>query len=1034
MSELLDPEEVKDITTHIFDEISKIISKYEGFIEKFAGDAVMALFGAEKAHEDDPVRAIRAAREIHQLVNSLSPKYEEKIEQPLSMHSGINTGLVVTGEVDLKKGTHGVAGDTINVAARLSNLGNADQILVGPDTFNQAEGYFDFEELEQATLKGRSEPVRVYKILAPKEKPIKIHHLHGLQADLIGRKMEMDQLTEAVQKLVEKNISVISICGTAGTGKSRLIEEFKATLNLDEIQWLEGHAYAYTQNIPYFPLINLLGHALQIEEGDPPKKIKEKVETGISGLAAEDTDLIPYVGSLFSLSYPEIEEVSPEFWKSQLQKAIRTTLSALAQRSPTIICLEDLHWADPSFLELIRLLLSDFRDPILFLCVYRPIISIFSSHQFNAMSGFYQEIRLQDLSQSESQNMVESLLKTETIPSELQRYIKDKVEGNPFYIEEMINSLVESETLVRDNGSWKVTKPFQESEISATIHGVIAGRLDRLEKEKKRVLQEASVIGRDFLYEILKRITELKHDIDGYLRDLEQLDLIRTRALQPDLEYIFKHALTQEVVYNGLLKKERREIHEQNGLVMEQLFHDRLSEFYETLAFHFKQGKSIHKAVDYLMRSGEKSLNRFALEEAHQYYQQAYQLVSSKQDRTEQDTKILVDILIKWALVYYYRGNHGELTNLFESKLKLAESVDDKSRIGMYYAWLGFALTCRNRIMDSYEWLKKALQIGEESKDQQVIGYACTWLTWTCWLLGRPDEGVMFGERAQQISKVFKTDQYLYFKSLGGLGFVYADKGETKKVLKIGHELVEFGQKHANIRSQLIGQGRVCWAYAMKGNFPMAVEILEKAMQIAADPFYAEFGNVLLGTLYVSNGQLDKAENCFQQNLKFSDKLGVELIKVLAQIFFGVVHIAKGRMSYGLNLIKKGQLACLENQNFAFYCMSEYVMGKVYLEMVQGSGPISPLIVLKNIGFLLRNVPFAAKKSEAHLNKAIEIAGEIGAKTILAQANFDLGLLHKAKKRNDKAKQCISEAIKIFEQCEAEILLKQAKEAFASLA
>jgi len=323
MSEKLDPEDVKDITTLIFDEISKIVTKYDGFIEKFAGDAVMALFGAKKAHEDDPVRAIHAAREIHKVVNSLSPKYEEIIEQPLSMHTGINTGLAVTGDVNLAKGTHGVAGDTLNVAARLSALGNAGEILVGQDTFYQAEGYFDFKELEPASLKGKSAPVRIYKVLAQKEHPIKIHRLRGYKAELIGRPVEMKQLAEAARKLKDGTGAVFSIYGNAGTGKSRLIQEFKASLNLDETQWLEGQAYPYSQNIPYSPLINLLSRSLQIEEGNPPEEIKEKVEAGLGILIGGNPDLIPYVGSLFSLNYPEIEDVSPEHWKAQLQKAVK---------------------------------------------------------------------------------------------------------------------------------------------------------------------------------------------------------------------------------------------------------------------------------------------------------------------------------------------------------------------------------------------------------------------------------------------------------------------------------------------------------------------------------------------------------------------------------------------------------------------------------------------------------------------------------------------------------------------------------------
>jgi len=188
MSEKLDPEEVKEITSRIFGEVSKIVANYDGFVEKYAGDAVMALFGAAASHEDDPVRAINAAREIHNFVDALSPQYEERIEQALSMHTGINTGLVVTGEVNFEKGTHGVAGDTVNVASRLSGLGNAGEILVSRDTYTQSEGYFDYEDLGHPKIKGKSEPIRVYKVLALKSKPVKIHRLHGLRAELVGRK------------------------------------------------------------------------------------------------------------------------------------------------------------------------------------------------------------------------------------------------------------------------------------------------------------------------------------------------------------------------------------------------------------------------------------------------------------------------------------------------------------------------------------------------------------------------------------------------------------------------------------------------------------------------------------------------------------------------------------------------------------------------------------------------------------------------------------------------------------------------------
>jgi class 3 adenylate cyclase/tetratricopeptide (TPR) repeat protein len=884
MSEKLDPEEIKDITGRLFDDVSKIVSKYGGFIEKYAGDAVMALFGANQSHEDDPVRAVKAAHEIHGFVESMSPQYEDKIGQPLQMHSGINTGLVVTGELNLEKGIHGVAGDTINVAARMSSAANAGEILIDHETYTCTEGYFHFENLDPVRLKGKANAVQVHRYLAAKDQPQKIHRLHGLRAELIGRKAEMDQLSEAVENLSHGKGYVFSIMGAAGTGKSRLIEEFKAGLDLEKTQWREGHAFPYAQNIPYFPLMDLISKAIQIDEGDSPETVKEKIESSIEALVGKKQDIAPYIGSLYSLEYPEIDEVSPEFWKAELKKAILKVFTALVQRAPTVICLEDLHWADPSTIELVHFLLSELRHPVLFLCVYRPTISPFSTHQIKAMALPHQELHLRDLSLSEAQNMVESLLKADAVPKDLQRFIRDKVEGNPFYLEEAINSLIESNILVPENGDWKVSGPITETEISASIQGVISARVDRLEQKSKRILREASVIGRSFYYEILKRISEIQNNIDRSLSGLERFDLIKTKSIQPELEYIFKHALTQEVVYKGVLKKERREIHERIGLVMEQLFNDRLPEFYEALAYHFKLGQSIHKAIDYLMKSGEKSLKRYALDESNQYYQEAFDLLpKNKPDLSMKDKELFIHLLVEWALVFSYRGDCKRLNNLFSTHEDFAETVEKDERAGMFFAWLGFALYFRGKPQESYQYLQKAIKIGEESNSQLVVGYACTWLAITCTSLGLFDEGITYGMRGKDISQSIPQDQYLYFKSRSALGFVYFFQGKSKETYNAGKTILEYGRRHSNIRSQVMGYWIMAFGYILDANHPAIIECLEKALQISTDPFYSQFVKLSLGNAYTAAGQISKAEDLLNDVASYSRTFGCELFEEYMQ-------------------------------------------------------------------------------------------------------------------------------------------------------
>jgi tetratricopeptide (TPR) repeat protein len=575
--------------------------------------------------------------------------------------------------------------------------------------------------------------------------------------------------------------------------------------------------------------------------------------------------------------------------------------------------------------------------------------------------------------------------------------------------------LIESETIIRDDGNWKITKPISESDIPSSIHGLIVGRVDRLGKETKRILQEASVIGRSFLYQILIRITTIEEGIEWGLRTLERLDLIRTRSLQPDLEYMFKHPLTHEVVYNGLLKKERKEIHDHIARVMESLFKDRLPEFYETLAFHFKRGQSALKAVDYLVRSGEKSLARYAVQESHQYFKEAFDLLSNKKDRTKDDDNLLIELLIKWSLVYYYRGDSREQSELLSANMDLPESLSDKGKLGMFYAWYGMTIWFREKYRDSYEYLRKALKMGENIQDQHLIGYACTWLSWTCAELGALEEAILYVERAQEISKNNPSDQYLFFKSLAAIGYVSFYRGDGKKALEVGKALLNYGQKHSNLRSIVMGHFMIAFSFLVAGNLLPAIETSKKAVQTAQDPLYCMYSRFLLGVSYFLNGQFQEAEPVLQEAASDGRDLGCELIGTPIQAFLGLISIIKGQMSQGLEMMEEALQLELRSQRRYWYATIANALGQVYLQLID------------------KDIPAAAKKAEEYFNRAIEMAEEIGAKGVEGQAYLNLGHLYKEMGRSFQAQNCFSNAVRVFEKSEADSFLKQAKEALISL-
>jgi len=1035
LSEKLDPEELKEFTSTLFGNIAGVIERYGGFVEKYIGDAVMGVFGVPSSHEDDPVRAIRAGREIHQLVAHAHPLVPALIGYNLSAHTGINTGLVVTGQLDAGKGTHGIAGDTVNVASRLCGLAQPGEIVVGSETWQQAEGSFDFEEFPPSRIKGREECVRVFKVLSPKEKPLTVHRVRGVRARLTGRDAEMAELKDAAMRLTRGEGSIISLCGDAGTGKSRLIEEFKATLDPGPTRWLEGRAYPYAENTAFSLLTDLLNHACGIEEGDAPDRVKAKLEKRILDLTGDGSSIIPYVGSLYSLHYPELEEVTPERWKFLLGSAVKETLNALSQRSPLVIAMEDLHWADPSSLELLRSLLTDARIPALFIFAYRPPFGLFTGDESAALGTSWREIRLRDLSASESLQMLRSLLDTQEVPRELQRFFQERIQGNPFYLEEVVNGLVDSGTLVRAGGVWKLTTGLDEVDLSSGIHGVIGARLDQLEREAKRILQEASVIGRSFLFEILRRITALADQCERCVSGLERRDFIRTKALEPDLEYIFKHALTQEVVYNGLLKKDRREIHERVARVMEAFFQQRLPEFYEILAYHYTRGESPLKAVEYLMRSGEKSLARYAVAEAHQYYEQAYRIISARKERTKADSTALVDILTNWAYAFYYLGDFKRLTELLALHENEAASIDDEAKKAMFYAWFGWADWSTGRFKGAHEYLMRAKDIAERLGERRVLGHTYTWLAWTCGMMGTFEEGLEAAGRAMEIAQSFPTDQYMSFKGLAGAALVHMLKGDLEAARQDSRALLDYGRRQSNNRGLVLGyfmQGNI---NLLVGDAPSATACYDKAIEAARDPLYVIFPRTFRGGACVLAGRLEEAEKELASVLDFHERFDVGFLAGSAHLYLAIAKVVKGRFNEGLKEIVAIGDDAREGGNMFLHLLALRYLGEIYLRLVEGGGTKRSLAVMaRNIPFLIASIPFADNKAQEYMEKAIRVSQGAGARLHLGQAYLNLGLLHKAKKRTDKARESLSEAVRVLGACGADPELGRAKEALASLA
>ena len=1033
MSNKLDAEEVDEIMSTLFSKASQIIEKYEGRIDKFIGDAVMYNFGFPIAHEDDPVRAIKVAIEIHEFVENLSTDFQEKIGRPLSMHSGITTGVLIAKESEFEKEKEGLLGDSINLASRLTSLAKAGEILVGKETRQLSLRHFDFEEVSPESVKGFDEKIISYKLSAVKEKPATIHRLSGLRAGLIGRDNELSILKDAAKRLEKGEGSVISVIGDAGTGKSRLIEEFRNSLDLKKYQWREGRAFSYSKNISYFLLIDLLNRAWQIRENDSKNEVKEKLESSLKQLLG-NVDAVPFIGGLYSLDYDELKDINPEHWKTKLLESIKMILRALTDRSPAIIYLEDLHWADPSSIEALRSILKSENYPAIFLFTYRPTLSFLDNEENDILIGNFKEIRLKDLSGDEAQDMVASLLGSSVVPADLSNFVNKRAEGNPFYVEEVINSLIETDTLLKENGSWKLTKTLDEVKVPTTINGVISSRLDQLETGMKRIIQEASVIGRSFLFAILSKISDLKETLEGDLEGLEDLDLIRTRQLKPDLEYFFKHALTQDVAYSRLLKKERKVLHEKIANVMEEIFHDRLEEFYEILAFHYQQGQSENKAIEYLVMSGEKNLKKYSLDESHQFYKQAFQILENKKEKSESEKEQLIEILIDWAPVFFHKGDFAALENILKEKEDLAKSLKEEDSLAMLYVWIAISVHYRScDFNDARNYLQQALNFGEKSGNQKIIAYASCWLTYVATEFGQVNEAVNYAKVACELSETMKHDHFLYYSALGSAGFANYFSGNIMATRSTGETLIEFGNQNSSGSSLAYGHLNVAFSNMLEGDHLQAIESIKKGVNIAVDPYLYHYLKMWLGISYALSGQYKEAEFPLNDVIEFEKKVEIDVMSDLAKIVLGATNISKGYFGRGVKSIKTIDKRLMKNNLAARRQLSLDTLAKVYAEFSIRSQPIKFSTIIKNIVFIAINIPIATKISEYRFKSLIKMSKDRRASTWIGYYSYLLGNLYKQKKKTAKAENEFKEAIIYLKQSDAKTFLKQSEEALASL-
>ena len=578
LNERLDPEEVEALMGRIKGEAARIVEAHGGMVNQFVGDEILALFGIPAAHEDDPVRAVRAALALHDMAREVSREVEARIGQPIRFHSGINTGLIVTRSRDLRDGTYGVTGDAVNTAARLVAQAAPDEVVLSPETQRLVEDYFTADPLEAVLLKGKAEPVRPWKVTGKTAVASRWEaaQRRGLTR-YAGRDVELATLRAAAREAQAGHGQFVTVVGEAGIGKSRLMFELRHGLEGEGVVVVEGRCQAFGKDTPYLPFIDALRHGLGLREAEAAgmQSLHDRAVKAIRALGADLEAFLPHL--LHLLSVPSAEhplpiELRAEELRRSLDEASIAAFAVAARTRSMLLVFEDWHWADEASDRTLQSLVSLLPSCALIVVVtHRP-----ESVRVWPAVAHHASIVLGPLGVHHTEAMVRSVLGARDLPPGLAERVHERSGGNALFNEEVARSLAEEGIVVVEDGIAVLARPIESIQLPDTVQAVIRARMDRLEPEAREVLRFASVIGREFGRRVLERLVPSAHGLDRALATVVRQDLVQPLRVVPEPAWLFKHVLVQEVVYETMLHQQRRALHERVGAILEALHASRL--------------------------------------------------------------------------------------------------------------------------------------------------------------------------------------------------------------------------------------------------------------------------------------------------------------------------------------------------------------------------------------------------------------------------------------------------------------------------
>jgi class 3 adenylate cyclase/tetratricopeptide (TPR) repeat protein len=911
-AEQLDPEDWTEIMNGAFEHMIQPVYRYEGTVARLMGDAVLAFFGAPLAHEDDPKRAVLAGLEIVAGMREYRQQVKDAWGINMDVRVGINTGLVVVGAVgsDLRM-EYTAMGDAINLAARMEQTAEPGTIQIANDTYQLVAPFFEFEELGGLEVKGKVEPVQSYRVLGRKATPGRPRGIAGLEAPLIGRSGERGALEKSLADLDRGIGGIVYLLGEAGLGKSRLIREVKsANLSQEGITWFETYSQSYETEQPYGLFRRLTRRVIDALPDERSQGLRIKIQTIVEEFPpGEKTQAGRVFESLFGLpgeaGGPPLEG---ESFKGLLYTVMASFWYRRAQTGPVVLVCDDLHWSDPASVSLLKhLYILTESVPLLLMCAMRPDQDSpgWEAREVarSEFSQRYGEIHLQPLNASQSGQLVDSLLRISDLPAGLRRRIMEKSEGNPYFVEEVVRTLIDKGMVLQDESGtrWQAAGEGEELDIPGNLQTLLVARIDRLAEETRRTLQLASVVGRSFYYRILQRLVDFAvEELEQHLLTLEHSQLIQEAARVPELEYLFRHALMQEAAYSTILLKQRRIYHRQVGQALEALFPDQGEEMAGMLAEHFFQAREYAYALHHYTRAGDAAFRLYAAREALDYYGRAIQSIENVEVSSEQ----LVHL-------YSQRGRAYELDSQFdqalENYLQMSRLADENEDRQLKLASLTAQCILRATQTPLYD-PPQARELGEaalalaRTTNDQAVESKVLWglLLVEVWSEGDIDQALEYGLRSLELARELGLREQMGFtytnlvnvywnlnqlqaasqasreaqaiwEELGNLPmlvdaytmrqFDALIEGNLEKVEELARQSLHLSQSIGNVWNQLTALHYMTTTYREQGKFQLALDTIVESSKLAQDTGVFRISSLALQlSLCLAVGDLEEAE------------------------------------------------------------------------------------------------------------------------------------------------------------------------------